>query len=139
MGKQCSKCGKKKSIADFYKRAASKDGLRMQCKSCRLACQKTYYKAHRESRISYQETYRQTEHGKTVSKMAVAKYRRKYPDRHAARHAVSNALQTGRLKQLVFCESCGLPAKTEGHHSDYDRPLEVDWFCIPCHVEIHTS
>ena len=34
------------------------------------------------------------------------------------------------------CKDCGDP-NTEMHHEDYDKPLEVTWFCRDCHLEYH--
>lgn len=34
------------------------------------------------------------------------------------------------------CEACGTVAE-EMHHEDYDRPLDVRWFCRPCHIDLH--
>ena len=27
--------------------------------------------------------------------------------------------------------------KIQGHHFDYDKPLEVTWVCFECHKQIH--
>ena len=34
------------------------------------------------------------------------------------------------------CIICGL-SKTEGHHDDYDKPLEVEWLCMTHHRALH--
>jgi hypothetical protein len=34
------------------------------------------------------------------------------------------------------CEGCGDPA-VQMHHDDYDKPLEVRWLCIDCHLGEH--
>jgi len=34
------------------------------------------------------------------------------------------------------CEKCGYEI-TQFHHEDYDRPLEVNHLCRPCHLDLH--
>lgn len=34
------------------------------------------------------------------------------------------------------CEKCGDP-KSQMHHHDYGRPLDVQWLCKTCHVAWH--
>lgn len=34
------------------------------------------------------------------------------------------------------CEVCGAE-KTDGHHDDYSKPLDVRWLCRLHHMEIH--
>jgi len=36
------------------------------------------------------------------------------------------------------CEVCGSD-KTEKHHDDYDKPLEVRWLCRQHHLEHHRA
>ncbi len=60
-------------------------------------------------------------------------YRRDYPEKIAARRMLNDAVHNGELRRSVFCEECGLPKKTQGHHEDYSKSLEVDWLCDSCH------
>ena len=34
------------------------------------------------------------------------------------------------------CSKCNNPI-AEAHHEDYNKPLEVIWFCRECHLEYH--
>lgn len=54
-----------------------------------------------------------------------------------ARQAVARALRDGRLVKQS-CEVCG-EAKTEAHHDDYDRWLDVRWLCPKHHRELHSA
>ena len=40
--RKCTTCGELKSVASFYKRSASKDGISNKCKYCDLSAQKKY-------------------------------------------------------------------------------------------------
>lgn len=59
----------------------------------------------------------------------------RWPEKELARKAVRNALKRGQLKRTP-CEKCGEP-KSEGHHDDYSKPLEVRWLCRRHHIEHH--
>jgi rubredoxin len=55
--------------------------------------------------------------------------------KHIARVKVTKAVKRGRLVKLS-CEKCG-SAKSQAHHPDYSRPLDVQWLCRDCHAEKH--
>jgi hypothetical protein len=57
--------------------------------------------------------------------------------RHEARWQVNRAIAAGTLERQP-CESCGA-VKTDAHHDDYARPLDVRWFCRSHHVEQHAK
>jgi len=46
--KICPKCGKRKSLKEFYVRKSAKDGLQHQCKQCAKEYVKEYYNANAE-------------------------------------------------------------------------------------------
>lgn len=52
-----------------------------------------------------------------------------------ARAMVTKAIKDGVLKRLP-CEICGIE-KSEAHHSDYSKPLEVIWLCHGHHRRQH--
>lgn len=33
------------------------------------------------------------------------------------------------------CSACG--KKAEKHHEDYDKPLDIEWLCKECHLDLH--
>lgn len=48
---------------------------------------------------------------------------------------LQRAVNYGRIERLP-CEVCGNP-KSQGHHSDYSKPLEVIWLCALHHKKLH--
>lgn len=54
---------------------------------------------------------------------------------HKARIALNQAVKRGTVERQP-CEICDEP-KTDGHHADYSKPLEVQWLCRDHHVQVH--
>ncbi len=148
--KICTKCKIEKPRAEFHRRAASKDGLRPHCKDCQKVYIRAYYQSNRAQivgkvrkyrrsevgRITHKK-HRQSEKGRAVQRRANRVYQLANPEKKKARDAISSAIQYGKIQRPIFCEECGLPAETQGHHPDYSKPLEVEWLCQDCHTEIH--
>jgi hypothetical protein len=65
------------------------------------------------------------------------RYIEKHPEKHTAHLAMTAAIRRGELVRKP-CEVCGDP-KTDGHHDDYSKPLEVRWLCRVHHIEHHTA
>lgn len=65
-----------------------------------------------------------------------AEGRAKKPDRvkMRARWRAWDAVRRGVLTRQP-CR-CGNP-KSEAHHEDYSKPLDVQWLCKSCHEELH--
>jgi hypothetical protein len=60
---------------------------------------------------------------------------KRHPVKAAAWLGLERAVRSGRLKRWP-CVICSDP-KSDGHHYDYARPLEVYWLCRKHHVEAH--
>lgn len=63
------------------------------------------------------------------------RYEKNYPEKALAHRLLQYAIKHNKIKKLP-CERCGNP-KSQGHHSDYYKPLEVTWLCPLCHSEEH--
>ncbi len=63
--------------------------------------------------------------------------RQRDPLKKSARVKLRHMVYDGKIKRLP-CEVCGEP-KTQGHHGDYSKPLEVKWLCAKHHKEIHVA
>lgn len=53
----------------------------------------------------------------------------------SVRSLTRHSIKAGKLVRLA-CEACHNP-KTEAHHDDYAKPLDVRWFCKRCHQDFH--
>lgn len=51
--------------------------------------------------------------------------------------AVQSAINRGILVRQP-CEVCG-DEKTDAHHDDYRKPIDVRWLCRRHHIELHAK
>ncbi len=146
MIKTCTKCNITKPLAEFYKHPTGKNGFNAQCKMCvRQAIgvyqntpqfkdyQKMYRSSEkcRESKKAYQTSAR----GKQTYLENTLRYNAQNPEKKAVHVATSRAIRSGVLIRQP-CEVCQNP-KTDGHHPDYSKPLEVLWLCRKHHLDLH--
>ena len=135
--KICISCDASKPVDDFYKHPQMSDGRLGKCKTC---CKRDNTKNRSDNLEHYQEYDRKRDlapERMAVKQKATSKQRVIHPDRYTARTAVSNALRDGRLVKLP-CRVCK-SVKSEAHHDDYSKPLEVDWLCRKCHRKLHKA
>lgn len=123
--KLCKWCGVTKSILEFYTHNRMKDGRLNKCSEC----VRTYVKSR--YRVDNRKEYEKKRNADPKRKLNMIKYsklaRSKNPQKFKARSAVNNAIRDGRLTRSP-CEVCGA-TKSQGHHDDYSKPLEVKWLC----------
>lgn len=134
--KTCFKCGATKPLSEFYRHSMMADGHLNKCKECT----KNDVSKHREKNIDRLREYDRSRFQndsdrRNAHKQSSYKYTREHPERRSARNKARRALQTGKMKKTP-CESCG-NEKTEMHHPDYSRPLDVMWLCKLCHEQWH--
>lgn len=61
-------------------------------------------------------------------------WRRRNPEKRSAQNAVQKAIRKGKLvRQPCWC---GDP-KSQAHHKDYSKKLDVVWLCQRHHGEMH--
>lgn len=63
----------------------------------------------------------------------VLDWKKRNPEKYKAQKMVFVAVRNGTLKKECCC-MCGNP-KSEAHHENYKKPLEVIWFCKKHHGE----
>lgn len=117
----------------------------------REQARKTYSK-HKEEIARKRAEKRGTEEGREKNRMRMAewrknnrskafemveKWRKANPEKANAHTLIVWATKTGLIKRNEKCEECEKVCKTEGHHEDYSKPLEVKWLCKLCHSKKH--
>ena len=70
---------------------------------------------------------------KTSHRARVSRYGKNNRPKRNARLRLQRAIKAGEIVRPNHCVRCGVVCKPEAHHPDYDRPLEVQWVCKPCH------
>lgn len=148
--KRCFKCGKVKSLDEFYKHPKMKDGHLGKCKECtkrdiskdrinnpeklKARDKKRNSLPHR---VKARKKYSQSPQGRKICNKTKKRWIEKNPLKRLANQMVNNAIRNGRLKKSP-CEKCGSVVRIHGHHDDYYKPLEVRWLCPKCHKQEHS-
>ena len=135
--KKCFKCGVTKDIELFYKHKEMADGYLGKC----IICTKKDVLAYREQNIDSVRAY-DRQRGMLPKRKAIRArvgraYRKKYPGRYAANTLLNNAIKHKRIIRPKQCQNCSKKGRVVGHHEDYCKPLEVDWWCQACHTKYH--
>jgi hypothetical protein len=129
--KQCFKCLSVKPLSCFYKHPQMADGHLNKCKECNRKDVQQNYAKRREQYAKYEFKRNQSAERRAKKREYEKRHRERHPDKAKARNALSNAVRDGRLIRLP-CKHCG-EVKTEAHHTDYSKPLDVEWLCFKCH------
>jgi hypothetical protein len=150
--KKCIKCLIEKPFTDFYKHKQMSDEHLNKCKECKKIDVKTNYRkninnykeyekgrSNLDHRIKAREEYAKTEEGILAGNRAKRAYDDRNPKVKKASTMVANALRDGTLTKPLECTKCGSTHKIEGHHCDYDKPLDVIWLCVTCHNDWHKT
>lgn len=62
---------------------------------------------------------------------------KKFKHKWVARAKVRYAVQTGKIIKPKKCEVCEKVKLLQGHHENYDEPLNIIWLCSGCHGDTH--
>lgn len=137
MEKRCFKCRKTKPVESFYPHKQMKDGRLNKCKNCtKKDVRRRYYDPESRERIREYERRRFKSPERKAKILEYQRARRtKFPGKERARARVRQAIKRGDLIRMP-CEICGA-ARTEAHHTDYRKPLEVRWLCFVHHRKEH--
>jgi len=103
-------------------------------------CKRTIIRRFQE--IEYKTREPSLKHGllkKNLSGKQRAKNKRMlYPEKIRARELLNYHLKIGNIIKPNDCGNCRIKtSRLQGHHKDYNKPLEIEWLCIKCHNKIH--
>ena len=132
--KQCFRCGARKPLSEFHRHPRMADGHLGKCKTC--ACRDV--QLNRKKKLARYAAYERIRSLRPERKVQMLKYQRqrrmRNPEKTKTRTATAWAIKTGRLQRLP-CEVCGNP-KSQAHHEDYSKPLQIRWLCFKHHREL---
>lgn len=143
--KICTRCKLVKPNFDFHRHAIK--GLQRWCKVCKRELNRSYNRQPKRrayNKALYQiwlrtkgKDYYARPEVRVHRTNQMAQYQRSTQGhlQFMARMKVRDAIKSGHLTRLP-CERCHA-SKTEGHHPDYTKPLDVIWLCKKCHVAEH--
>jgi hypothetical protein len=125
--KLCRMCGVEKERETEFYVSRSRNGYQSHCKKCQL-------EGPRPDRAIYFKGP-----GRASWVKAGIKASKKFPEKWAARQAVTRAVNRGELIRPTVCEMQNEVCKfgIQGHHPDYTKPLEVRWLCGKHHRLLH--
>lgn len=147
--KTCNRCGQVRSIDMFPTNKGAADGHKNQCRDCVSLRAKEWWKRNIQNpswRLSRRYNSRlkgrlRRAMGYKAAKQDQVEYmkarREKHPEIFLAYAKVQWAVRSGKLVRLP-CEQCG-STNTNAHHDNYKKPLDVRWFCVPCHHAHHAA
>lgn len=151
--KICNLCKETKPYEDFPRHSSYKDGYYSRCKKCNYALEKEWRKNNQGKKREIRTRYRGKNKEKiryadklfyAKNKERICEYQKQYkksnPLVKSAYQEYEKALRNGVLQRPDICQICDQSGKKiDGHHHDYEKPLEVIWICKSCHAYIHAK
>jgi hypothetical protein len=101
--------------------------------------QRDYNKKNLEERRIKSNEYTKTEKAKKVALEYYEKNKETLKIKRNARNKLRYHIKTGKIIRPKKCEKCLENCIPEGHHNDYNKPLEIEWLCIRCHKNKHIN
>lgn len=129
---RCPKCGGEPHLTPS--KIARRD---YSCRAC-LRERNRRFKSKNHERVSEYNKQWKAAHPDAVKRYQATRPSRWIepdPVKVKARAMVATRLRSGKILRRP-CERCA-SAKTQAHHDDYSRPLDIRWLCAKCHRAVH--
>lgn len=156
----CIKCNTEKDESEFYYLSNKKTGTCIEC-TCkrvrenrkekidyyrefdknrstnpdRIKSRTEYQKNNPDKFRSYKKKYALNNPEKIHESQS--KYKKNNPEKYKATSLLNNNKKKGKVISKP-CIICG-DIKSQAHHEDYNKPLEVIWLCDKHHKELHKN
>lgn len=117
--KYCKGCGYDLPRAMFARQTAAPDGLQYKCRDCKAELDKDWRARNPERCAERHSRYEALRN----------------PQKKKAKDLARNAVRSGKITKLPCCV-CGSD-KSQAHHEDYSKPLDVIWYCQRHHSARH--
>ncbi len=102
-------------------------------------------KVNSNHRKWYEENFEIVKEQRENQRVRIREWAKKYTkqdhirEKLKANRLLNYNVSTGKIIRPLTCSLCGNERKLEGHHHDYNKPLDVIWVCRKCHVMIHRN
>lgn len=123
--KRCIQCRLYKPLNSFWKDRSRVDGIDHRCKECGLINGRKHYITKSEWAKNHKE----------VHVKAVREYESRNPEKKKAWGILNKEIKNGKIVKQP-CIVCANKI-VQGHHEDYNKPLEVVWLCSTHHKDVH--
>jgi len=133
--KKCSKCKIEKEDIEFSRSKNGKNGRCSVCKKCFFICYNIKRRVPKKINIKYITIM--SPELRALKNLISKKSRLKHPIHTKARSIISHGIRDGKIIRQP-CVHCG-SIKSQAHHPDYSKPLEVIWVCSKHHRLYHTE
>ena len=121
---------------------------KMTKKYCSLMCRsenkinrtpKEWRVLHRERHFAYSQTKKGKEAIKRTQDKQIAKDKKNGGIKQKAYGLVQYHIKKGNIVRPKICSDCKSSnvLRIDGHHADYNKPLDLLWLCPPCHSKEH--
>lgn len=97
----------------------------------RNQCNKCLYQQNKSSIKKYQQNNRDKVIKSTIN------WRKKNPKKRNVHNILQYHVKVGNIIKPDICENCKLEKILQGHHENYNKPLDVIWLCPECHKDKH--
>lgn len=107
----------------------------------RKEAHKKYHIEHRDEISKYYKSWYKKNGRKRAENYGdvIDKWAEENTEKVHAANMLQSAVASGKVIKPTKCCVCGNEGRVNGHHEDYNKPLEVVWLCNSCHKRVHNG